>query len=70
MINKNKNPAEWALLMYEFDDLIEHLQDLQSAMIKQGSIGEADYEVRVGHCYSHLNQIWNSRNRASEQTDE
>jgi hypothetical protein len=27
MINKNKNPVEWALLMYELEETKEHLSN-------------------------------------------
>ena len=70
MINNEQNPVEWALLMYQLGDLIEHLQNLESQMAKDDSIDEIDYKIQLSHIYRHLNTVWNSRNRTHEATEE
>ena len=62
MINSKENPIEWANLLYELDDLKEHLDQLINEMHKNGSIESEEYRVQVGHLYAHLNRAWNSRN--------
>ena len=67
MINKNDNPVQWALLLYELDDAIEHLGDIVKEMNIKGNIDEVEYRTSLGHVYSHLNRAWNSRNRTKEK---
>jgi len=70
MINGKDHPVEWALLAYELDDAIEHLQALSKDFIPNGDIDETDFEVKLGHVYAHLNRAWNSRNRIGESDQE
>ena len=66
MINQNKNPVEWALLVTGLDDAREHLDSLTSTMVEAGSIEEEDYAIQLGHIYAHLNRCWNARALESE----
>ena len=66
MINNAEHPVAWALLIYEIDDLREHLDTLAKAMADSGSIDEQDFRVHVAHAYAHLNRIWNSRDDGSD----
>ena len=61
MVNLEKNPVEWAGILYELDDLKEHLDSLIKQMSDEGKIDETDYEIQIGHLYAHLNRAWNSR---------
>jgi len=70
LINGKDNPVEWALLAYEIDEVIEHLQALGESFTPNGSIKSEVYEVQLRHVYAHLNRAWNSRNRLGEQTPE
>ena len=60
MINLKQNPVEWASLMYELDDLNEHLESLIDEMNDKGEISVEEYQVQIGHLYAHLNRAWNS----------
>ena len=66
MINSKKNPVEWAGLMYELDDLQEHLESLIAQMNTAGEIKSEENRVQIGHIYAHLNRAWNSRNTVTE----
>jgi hypothetical protein len=66
MINQTDHPVAWALLLYEIDDLKEHLDTLLKQMAADGQIDDEDYKVHVSHAYAHLNRIWNARNDGSE----
>ena len=66
MINAKSNPVEWSSLMYELEDAREHLEGLIKDMEKDGSIDEKDYEIQLGHVFSHLNRGWNSRRKIGE----
>ena len=74
MINGKDNPVEWALLSYEIEEAIEHLQDISDKIIPGSGIDEEDFKIRMGHVYAHLNRIWHSRNHigdiSSEQSEE
>ncbi|WP_020410542.1 hypothetical protein [Hahella ganghwensis] len=70
MINAEDNPVEWALLAYELEEVIEHLQDLSTQLSQAGSLSEEEFVVEMGHVYSHLNRIWNSRNHIGDISDE
>ena len=70
MINKNENPVEWALLLFELAEVEERIRNLIDEMNKRGEIAVEAYEVDVGHIYSHINRVWNSRLRLGEATDE
>lgn len=70
LINGKENPVEWALLAYEIDEVMEHLQAIRESLTPGGSIEPEDYEVQLRHVYAHINRAWNSRNRLGEQTPE
>jgi hypothetical protein len=67
MINQTDHPVTWALLVYEIDDLREHLDTLAKQMAQDGRIDADDFRAHVSHAYAHLNRIWNSRNEGSEE---
>ena len=69
MINNKENPVQWPLLLYELEDAHEHLGKLIDEMNDRGEIDEIDYQVRLGHIYSHINRAWNSRNRDFEEDE-
>jgi hypothetical protein len=66
MINEKDNPVEWALMCYEFEEVAEHLQKLSDNIAPNKKISEEEFNVQMGHIYSHLNRIWNSRNHKGE----
>ena len=71
MINQPDNPVPWALLLYEIDELREHLESLSKEMAAAGRIDDENFAVQMGHAYAHLNRIWHRRNDTSENvTDE
>ena len=70
MINGKDNPVEWALLAYEIEEVVEHLQDLSNEVIPGSEIDETEFEIQLGHIYSHINRIWNSRNHTGELSKE
>jgi hypothetical protein len=69
MINLKNNPVQWSLLLYELEDAQEHLGKLIDKMSAKGEIDEIEYQINLGHIYSHLNRAWNSRNRTFEEND-
>ena len=69
MINIKKNPVEWAGLMYELDDLQEHLESIIKEMNQAGKISAEEYRVQIGHLYAHLNRAWNSRNATADAVE-
>jgi len=69
MINGKENPVEWAMLSYELEEVVEHLQGISNMVIPGSEISEEEFEVQLGHVYAHLNRIWNSRNHVGELTD-
>jgi polyhydroxyalkanoate synthesis regulator phasin len=70
MINNKNNPVEWALLIYELDELREHVESLVDQMSNDGHISNEEYETHIGHLYAHLNRSWNSRNSIDEDVSE
>ena len=70
MINEKDNPVEWALMCYQFEEVAEHLQNLSNEIVPNAEINEKEFNVQMGHIYSHLNRIWNSRNHIGEISDE
>ena len=70
MINGKDNPVEWALLAYEIEEVVEHLQDLSNEVIPGSGIDETEFNIQLGHIYSHINRIWNSRNHTGEFSKE
>ena len=67
MINQKDNPIEWSLLLYELDDCKEHLKTLIEKMNNYGHIDDSEFQIDIGHIYSHINRSWNSRNRVGEE---
>lgn len=69
MIDRDKHPIGWALLMQELDDAHEHLGDLITRMASDPDYGEDDFRVDLGHVYAHLNLAWHHRNIQEEMSD-
>ena len=69
MITEDKQPVEWALLLYGLSELQEHLTSLLDQLVRDGECSEEEYAVRVGHLYAHLNRAWNSRGHVGEVSD-
>lgn len=65
MINQTDYPVAWALLLYEIDEVREHLESLAKQMSEAGRIDEEELEVQIGHVYAHLNRIWHRRDNGS-----
>lgn len=61
MISNSTSPVSWVLLIDELVEAAQHLQSLADEMSAEGVIDEAEYSVRVGHVYAHLNRAWNTR---------
>lgn len=70
MIDKEANPVEWALLLYELTDAHEHLGELIKQMKNDPDFDEAELSVHLGHVYSHLNRFWHRRNMTRDFTEE
>ena len=67
MITQSDHPVAWALLLYELDEVREHLEELVNMLARDGSLADADFQVHIGHVYSHINRVWNGRNDGSEE---
>lgn len=66
MINKHRNPVEWAQLMYELTDAQEHLDSLIEQLNSNDDYGGIEFKIDIGHIYSHLNRAANSREHIGE----
>ncbi|MGV3517295.1 hypothetical protein [Luteitalea sp.] len=67
MINQSDHPVSWTLMLYELDEVREHLESLVHQMSANGRIDEDDFRVHIGHAYFHLNRVWNGRNEGSAE---
>ena len=65
MISFAKDPEAWALLMYQLDDTLDHLQKLIDQMALDGDIDEEDFQIQLSHIYAHLNRSWYLRSGES-----
>lgn len=70
MIDKHKNPVEWAGLMYELEDAHEHLGNLISEMMNDPEFDETDFSISLAHVFSHLNRAWYRRHPESEVNED
>ena len=70
MIERDKHPVGWAMLMYELEDAHEHLGNLIRQIASDPGYGEEDFRVDLGHVYAHLNLAWHSRNVQEGLSDE
>ena len=57
MIDPQRDPLAWAMLMYELEDAHEHLGKL----IREMKADEVAFRIDLGHIYAHLNRAWNLR---------
>jgi hypothetical protein len=69
MIDKDANPVEWSLLMYELADAGEHLSNLIDQMKNDPKYDQANFSVDLGHVYSHLNRAWHRRELKRDFTE-
>ncbi len=65
MLNSEDNPVAWAMLLYELTDAHEHLGDL---IDKIEEYDEAEYAIRLGHVFAHLNRAWHGRDHTALDT--
>lgn len=70
MIDRERNPIEWALMLTDLEEVGEHIQSLMEEMHANGTIDDEDFRVRIFHMISHLNRAWNGRNHIGESLDE
>ena len=61
MISSTKCPVAWALMLYDLDDVGEHVAALAAEMHASGEISEEDFKLQIAHIYAHLNRLWNGR---------
>jgi hypothetical protein len=66
MIDKDENPAAWALLLDELDDAREHLENLVNEMSTSDDFSEVEFRIALGHIYAHLNREWHGRGDCGE----
>ena len=66
MINAKDHPVEWGLMLYNLDDVREHIESLIKDMQEDGEFCAMDLDAHLSHIYQHLNQIWNSRNMSAD----
>lgn len=59
MIDPQRDPRAWAMLMYELEDAHEHLGNL----IRDMRADEIDFRIQLAHIYAHLNRAWNLREK-------
>lgn len=70
LISKKDNPVEWSLIIYDLDELEEHLTNFIEDFHSKDQYDEEEYKIKIGHLYAHLNRIYNSRNHIGEISDE
>jgi len=58
------------MMIYEIEEVIEHLQEVSDRITPESFIDEEEFKVRLGHVYAHLNLLWNSRNHIGELSSE
>ena len=61
MINKNDNPVEWALLIYELDEAREYIEE-QLHQMKNDDFCDIEFAILLGHVQAHLNRAWHVLN--------
>lgn len=59
MIDPQRDPLAWSMLMYELEDAHEHLGNL----IREMKADEVAFRIDLGHVYAHLNRAWNLRDK-------
>ena len=55
MIDPQRDPLAWSMLMHELGDAHEHLGNL----IREMKADEVTFRIDLGHVYAHLNRTWN-----------
>ena len=61
MLSQKEHPVAWAMLIYELADAHEHLGALLAQMQAAGGVEDAEFAVRLGHVFAHLNRAWHGR---------
>lgn len=69
MIDKESNPIEWAMFMYELEDASEHLTTLIDKLSTSPNFSEDELKIHIAHIYSHLNRAWHFRNTTAQPTE-
>ncbi|MBO9663469.1 hypothetical protein [Dokdonella sp.] len=69
MINREHNPAEWVLFLYELKDAHEHLGSLLNSLSEHADYTEEEFRIDLGHVYAHLNRAWYRRNAKGDILD-
>jgi hypothetical protein len=71
MINEQKEPVAWYLLMCELEDAKEGINSLLKDMVAEGNdFDEVSFRIHMAHIYGHMNRAWNGRHATDEQHDD
>jgi len=70
MINAKDHPVEWALMLYDLDEVREHIESLIKDMQEDEEFCQIDLDVHLSHIYQHLNRAWNARNMSTDLASE
>ncbi|GAA4494642.1 hypothetical protein GCM10023172_05170 [Hymenobacter ginsengisoli] len=69
MIEEQKEPVAWYLLMYELIDAQDGIESLLRDMKEDKEFSEIEFGIHMAHIYGHLNRAWNRRNATDKQID-
>lgn len=58
MIDRELQPVEWAMFMYELEDALEHLGNLIKEIQQTPDYNEDNLRIDLGHVYAHMNRAW------------
>ncbi|QKG58637.1 hypothetical protein GKZ68_19590 [Hymenobacter sp. BRD128] len=67
MIEEQKEPVAWYLLMYELIDAQDGIESLLRDMREDKEFSEIEFRIHMAHIYGHLNRAWNGRNATDQQ---
>ena len=70
MIDRLKNPIEWAYFLDELKDAHEHLGNMLQEIKVDRDYSEIELGIDLGHVYSHLNRAWVRKDLERDLTDD
>ena len=69
MIDEQKAPVAWYLLMCELGDAQDGIESLLRDMAEDKEFSEIEFGIHMAHIYGHLNRAWNRRNATDKQLE-
>ena len=56
----------WEIILYNLKEAREQIEEIEKLVAKENSPSESEFQIKLEHCYHHLNFAWNIRHSSTD----